>query len=100
MDERLAARYLIRIAGLLLQPLRTQPDYGEARRGQEQDRPNPFLNVPPTRLRRDIASETDPHRKRLMREALGVWRVSVPGPFRESRVAGELVRIARMLVGA
>ena len=53
---------------------------------------NPYLNTPPTELRRMLESEQDPGEERLMREALEAWRKAVPGPFR--RAAGEIMRVA------
>lgn len=45
---------------------------------------NPFLNTPPTELRRDLETEKDSEKRRLMTEALNAWRVTVPGPFRQT----------------
>jgi hypothetical protein len=63
---------------------------------------NPYLNTPPTKLKRDLAGEKGKKRKQ-MEEALSAWRTTVPGPFRkgsdvESRkIAGELLKIAKEL---
>jgi hypothetical protein len=70
-------------------PLQSRPDYGEV---------NPFLNTPPTKLRRMIKKEKDGKRKRQMERALWAWRTSVPGPFRKT-AAREIVRVAKILVG-
>jgi len=57
---------------------------------------NPYLNTSPTKLKRDIASESDPNKKRLMKEALSAWRATVPGPFWKS-AADELRSVAGAL---
>ena len=44
---------------------------------------NPYLNTPPTKLRKDLKSESDTSKRRQMTEALGAWRLTVPGPFRK-----------------
>ena len=73
----------------MMQPLRSKPDYGEV---------NPYLNTPPTKLRRMIKREKDGRKKKQMERALWAWRTTVPGPFR-GKAARELVRVARILVG-
>lgn len=66
---------------------------------------NPYLNTPPTKLRRDIENEDDPAKRKQMKDALNAWRLTVPGPFRRGKmnresVARELLSIAKALTGA
>jgi GNAT superfamily N-acetyltransferase len=44
---------------------------------------NPYLNTPPTKLKRDLKTVKDPAKKKLMQTALNAWRTTVPGPFRK-----------------
>jgi len=44
---------------------------------------NPYLNTPPTELRRRLESEKDPGKKKQMKDALNAWRLTTPGPFRK-----------------
>jgi hypothetical protein len=67
---------------------------------------NPYLNTPPTNLRRVLESEKDPKKRKQMSDALNAWRVTIPGPFRKGdksmdkqAVARELVAVAKELVG-
>lgn len=58
----------------MAQSLRSQPDYGEV---------NPYLNTPPTKLKRMLdGGIDDPEKRRLVTRALNAWRLTVPGPFR------------------
>jgi len=57
---------------------------------------NPYLNTPPTKLRRQIEQEKDPEKRKQMREALRAWRVTVPGPFRKAAL--ELLVVAKELL--
>jgi len=92
----------------LAQPLRDGPDYGQRpeviEERQEwqagQHAVNPYLNTPPTKLKRDILKETDPAKKRLMQEALSAWRITVPGPFWRTATAKVLLRLARKLLAS
>jgi hypothetical protein len=43
---------------------------------------NPYLNTPPTKLKRDLKNVKDPKKKKKMTDALNAWRITVPGPFR------------------
>ena len=79
----------------LVQPLRMGPDYGEKKRTQRAV--NPYLNTPPTKLKRDLASEKDSKKRNQMQEALEAWRTTVPGPFWKTQAAAELLKIARLL---
>lgn len=73
--------------------LKTQPNYGE------REIPNPYLNTPPTELRRMAEGEKDARKKRQMLEALAAWRLVVPGPFRgRLGVARRLLAVARELL--
>ena len=56
---------------------------------------NPYLNTPPTKLKRDISNEKDPARRKKMQNALDAWRKVVPGPFRKQAL--ELLEIAKLL---
>jgi hypothetical protein len=58
---------------------------------------NPYLNTPPTKLRRDLEKESDPKKKKQMQRALGAWRLTQPGPFRKTSMdtAKELTKMAR-----
>ncbi len=47
---------------------------------------NPYLNVPPTHLRRAIEKETNPFRLQLMRLALSTWRLTT---FGAGRIGGK-----------
>jgi len=57
---------------------------------------NPYLNTPPTKLRRDMEIEKDPEKRRQMRDALDAWRLTVPGPFRKTAV--ELLSLAEEIM--
>ena len=59
---------------------------------------NPYLNTPPTKLKRDIQKEKDEQKKKLMTTALNAWRTVVPYPFRHGSVAKELIKIAKLLI--
>ena len=58
---------------------------------------NPYLNTPPTKLRRNIEKEKNPKKKKKMTEALNAWRITTPGPFSLKGVVKELVAISRLL---
>jgi len=58
---------------------------------------NPYLNTPPTKLKRDIKKQKDPAKKKLMQTALNAWRTTVPGPFRKT-AALELTDLAREII--
>lgn len=58
---------------------------------------NPYLNTPPTKLRRDIKTEKDPKKKKQMQTALNAWRTTVPGPFWRSKAALELTHLAKII---
>ena len=61
---------------------------------------NPYLNTPPTKLRRDIKNQKDSAKKKLMQTALNAWRTTVPGPFRrKSMEAQELTKLAKIVLG-
>ena len=84
---------------MMSQPLRMRPDYGE-RAGEV----NPYLNTPPTELKRDMAKEKDPEKRSQMQDALDAWRLTVPGPFSRASsrsvrtlLARELLRVARLV---
>lgn len=93
-------------------PLRRQPDYGknghhpqdytEKELVEELMRVakkvvNPYLNTPPTELRRNLDTEDDSKKRKQMTEALNAWRVTVPGPFWRSQAAKELSPIAKQI---
>jgi len=100
-----------------MEPLRSRPDYGEkGHRPQDYSDAdlldlarklareaanlvNPYLNTPPTKLKRDLESESDPKKKRQMQQALGAWRTTTPGPFWKTQTAKRLVKIAKCLLG-
>ncbi len=73
---------------MALQPLRTRRDYGSSEKGV-----NPYLNTPPTKLKRDIGKAKG-NKKKQMQDALNAWRITVPGPFRKT-AALELLAIAK-----
>ena len=75
----------------LTQPLRMRRDYGERA-------VNPYLNTPPTKLKRDLKSEKDPEKRKLMQKALEAWRLTVPGPFWRTAVVTELLHVARIMM--
>ena len=95
-----------------MQPLRNQPDYGEkGHRPQDFTEDellemakkmaalvNPYLNTPPTKLRRQLETEKDPSKRKQMTDALNAWRVTTPGPFWRTQAAATMVRIAKLLV--
>ena len=62
---------------------------------------NPYLNTPPTKLKRDMEREKDPEKREQMKDALNAWRITVPGPFRKGdctvsgSTAKEILRVAR-----
>ena len=53
---------------------------------------NPYLNTSPTKLKRDIENEDDRARKKLMKDALNAWKITVPGPFRKGNDMHDIVR--------
>lgn len=77
-------------------PLRSKRDYGEkGHRPQDYTENeieemskriavavNPYLNTPPTKLKRDLKNVKDPKKKKKMKDALNAWRITTPGPFR------------------
>jgi hypothetical protein len=100
-----------------LQPLRNKPDYGEkGHRPQDYTEAeliemarkltkeaaelvNPYLNTPPTKLRRDLESEKDDKKRKQMKDALNAWRITVPGPFWRTQAARELLAMAKAVLG-
>lgn len=44
---------------------------------------NPYLNTPPTELKRMLELEPEGANRSLMKEALMAWRLTMPGPFRK-----------------
>ena len=102
---------------MMLQPLKTRPDYGEkGYRPQDYTDAeliemakkltkeasalvNPYLNTPPTKLSRDLKSEKDPKKRKQMSEALKAWRITVPGPFWRTQAARKMLMIAKHLLG-
>jgi hypothetical protein len=104
--ERAEKKTAARIVGRVLasaQPLRDGPDYGEkGHRPQDFTEDelvdlarqlaaavNPYLNTPPTELRRDLESEKDPAKRKKMQDALNAWRLTTPGPFWRSQSASD-----------
>lgn len=65
---------------------------------------NPYLNTPPTKLKRDVEKEDDPKKKKQMTDALNAWRITVPGPFRKgadmNNVEIEMMKLAREIVAS
>jgi hypothetical protein len=59
---------------------------------------NPYLNTPPTKIKRDLKNEKDKSKRKKMTEALNAWRTTVPGPFSRTQVARELLTIAKTLL--
>ena len=55
---------------------------------------NPYLNTPPTKLKRDLETEKDPATRKKMTDALNAWRLTTPGPFWRTQAAASLVRTA------
>lgn len=94
------------------QPLRKRGDHGEkGHRPQDYTEDelvdlarklsaavNPYLNTPPTKLRRDLESEKDPAKRKRMKDALNAWRLTTPGPFWKTEAAQTLVRMAKLLM--
>ena len=62
-------------------------------------KPNPYLNTPPTKLKRMI-EKSDGKNKKLMKDALWSWRVTVPGPFRKTSAALDILNMAREILEA
>jgi len=62
---------------------------------------NPYLNTPPTKLKKLVEKEKNAKKKKQMRDALNAWRLVVPGPFSIGRrkLAKELLSIANLLLG-
>ena len=58
---------------------------------------NPYLNTPPTKLKRDLAGESDGNKKKLMKDALSAWRSVVPGPFRKGSDMNRQIIARRLL---
>ena len=93
----LAKDVFIRVA--FLEPLRMIPDYGEEGRWPQDftdvelehlskriaEAVNPYLNTPPTKLKRDIKKEKNKSKRKKMQDALNAWRITVPGPFRGNK---------------
>jgi|GEM_PF-1929960 len=52
----------------------------EAKRGAK----NPYLNTPPTVLKRDLEKETNPMKRKLMSDALNAWRMTHGNPLARS----------------
>jgi len=63
------------------QPLRMRRDYGGNLAEGAAGDVNPYLNTPPTELKRMIEKERNFGKKKRMQEALMAWRLTVPGPF-------------------
>lgn len=59
---------------------------------------NPYLNVAPTELKREIGKQKDPRKKKLMQRAIDAWRTVVPSPFRKQ--ADDILKIVRELEGS
>lgn len=75
-----------------MKPLRTRRDYNEA-----SESVNPYLNTPPTKLKRDLKNQKDKSKRKKMQKALNAWRLTVPGPWRIN-AAKEMIRIAKILL--
>lgn len=77
-------------------PLRSRRDYGEkGHRPQDYtdeeilelskriaEAVNPYLNTPPTKLKRDLKNVKNSKKRKKMTDALNAWRITTPGPFR------------------
>jgi hypothetical protein len=92
------------------QPLRNRRDYGErGHRPQDYTQEeieymarmakgvNPYLNTPPTKLKRDLKNVKNPKKRKEMTEALNAWRLTVPGPWRVN-AAARMIRLAKILL--
>ena len=79
-----------------MQPLKMRRDYGEDEEEMEEivagllavakELVNPYLNTPPTKLKRDLKNQKSKKKRKKMEDALGAWRTVVPGPFRKAGV--------------
>lgn len=94
-----------------MQPLRTRRDYGESgHKPQDYTQEeieemakrlakavNPYLNTPPTKLKRDLKNQKDKKKRKEMQDALNAWRITTPGPFRVN-AAKRMINLAKILL--
>lgn len=61
---------------------------------------NPYLNTPPTKLKRDLKNVKDEKKRKQMRDALNAWRITQPGPFRKTSMetARQLTKLAKGII--
>ena len=87
----------------MIQPLRSRRDYGyndleEELEERKKESVNKYLNVPPTKLKKQIENTKNKKKKKKLEEALYYWRKTVPGPFRGQLAAiQEVLEVAKII---